>query len=442
MAVRHIDDQDLIFRIALGGRDPAGFLNALSGHILPAVIQIFQFLGGIQSPVLILFKEKSQGSFRSIQPAGGVHAGSQDKSGMIGSQDAACQAGHGDQGPESGVGRRCRCLQSVTDHDPVLILQRHDIADRSQGTESQQFSQKFLSSRRIHPGSQDLSQLPGNGSPADIAEGVVRSSGHRGRNLGIHDRVSGRQDPGLFPVLFQMERHLMMICHDHGHTGLFGGPQGPRSRYAVITGQDRINPAVSCLPDQTFIDSVSVADPVGKPGIRRGPAGPQYRDQYVGGTDPVHIIVPDDTDGFPLADPILQQADGPVHIRQEIRIMQHVHGPVQVAPGRFHPDHIPVADDPCQNRRYAAGPGDPHEIFFFMIYHPLGHGFPPEKTGGYLSIPLLFVTVCDQTTVLDLFLSSISFCFCSLLSFLDILPWPLYLLWLTTGPLPLGASAA
>ena len=86
------------------------------------------------------------------------------------------------------------------------------------------------------------------------------------------------------------------------------------------------------------------------------------------------------------------------------------------------PDYIPVADDPCQNRRYTAGPGYSHEIFFFMIYHPLGHGFPPEKTGGYLSIPLPFVTVCDQTTVLDLFLSSISFCFCSLLSFLDILP--------------------
>ena len=125
---------------------------------------------------------------------------------------------------------------------------------------------------------------------------------------------------------------------------------------------------------------------------------------------------------FLLADLFLQQADGTVHIRQQIRVMQHVHGPVQVTPGRFHPDYIPVADDPCQNRRYTAGPGYSHEIFFFMIYHPLGHGFPPEKTGGYLSIPLPFVTVCDQTTVLDLFLSSISFCFCSLLSFLDILP--------------------
>ena len=341
---------------------------------------------------------------------------------MIGSQGAAGQPGHGDQGPESGVGRRCRCPQSIPDHDPVLILQRHDIADGGQGAEAKQFFHQFLPAGYLHPGGQGLRQLPGNGGSADIPERVVRSSGHRGGNLGIHDRVSGRQDPGLFPVLFQTERHLMMVCHDYRHAGLFGNPQRLRGSYSVITGQDHIDPAVSCLPDQAFIDSISVTDPVGKPGIRCGPAGPQYRDQYIGSADSVHVIVPDDPDSPALADLFLQQADGTVHIRQQIRVMQHVHGPVQVTPGRFHPDYIPVADDPCQNRRYTAGPGYSHEIFFFMIYHPLGHGFPPEKTGGYLSIPLPFVTVCDQTTVLDLFLSSISFCFCSLLSFLDILP--------------------
>ena len=190
------------------------------------------------------------------------------------------------------------------------------------------------------------------------------------RDLRIHNRISGRKDVLPAAVLLQFEGNFMVVCHDHRHAEVFRGLQSLCRGNSIVTGHDRVDAVLSGLPDKALIDTVSVPHPLGKLCIRLYTEAPQRIPEDERGTDPVHVIIPDDPDPLSLPALFCQNIDSFFCIRQQRRIMKIFQRPPEELFCGFFPDHIPVPD---QARKYGR---DPAGLCYFVKIRPLG-GYDP-----------------------------------------------------------------
>ena len=145
-------------------------------------------------------------------------------------------------------------LQSFFHQNPVFILQIHHITDCSDSCKWKHFVHQIHF--RCHFFIQRFHHFHCNYCTAKSCKRIGT-----GLLFWIDYGICRWQNLLSFP--FQIfKRHLMMICHDHGHSQIFCFPYLRHCSDSIITGNNRISPLLPGLFNQMFIDSISVCDPV------------------------------------------------------------------------------------------------------------------------------------------------------------------------------------
>ena len=173
---------------------------------------------------------------------------------MICGQRFALQTADFDQCCKSNVVRVFHRFQPVSDQDPVLVHQLHDITDCGERCHLKEILWCFSH--------QCLHELQCNHRSADPFEGITAI-----RLLRINHRRCRRQDIRS-PVRVILVGHLMMIRNHHRQPQAVRQIHLPISRNPVITCQDRVHTVLMCLLDQMIVQSVSVLNAVGNHHIR------------------------------------------------------------------------------------------------------------------------------------------------------------------------------
>ena len=162
----------------------------------------------------------------------------------------------------------------------------------------------------------------------------------------------------------------MVIRHDDRHAQILRSLKGLYRGNSVVTGQDRIDPLFRSFIHKALVDAVSVPESLGKPYIRLDPKASKRVPEDKGGTDSVHIVIPDDPDPLSLSALHGQNIYSFVSIRQQCRVVKiFQRSPEKLFCG-FFPYHIPVPDQARKHGR------DPAGLCYFVKIRPLG-GYDP-----------------------------------------------------------------
>ena len=337
VAVLQVDHLDVLIRIQLL-RLAHCLLRPLVRHPLPLVVQELEMLRRLLRLLRIRLQEHAEPHLGTLQPPARVQARADDKADMEGGKVLRIQPAELRQLPEPHILRPAHSLQTFPHHLPVLFPQRHHITHRGDGRERQELHPFFPGDAL--PFIQDSDQLPGHCRTADIPKGVGAV-----RALRVHHCVRLREQlPAVFPVAY-----LMVVRHDDSHSQPLCLPDLLQGRDPVVTGQDGIRPFFLRPSDQVHVQAVAVLDPVRNVVVRLRPDLPQTREQDIGGTDPVDVVVPDHPD-LPVSVPFSEEdLRRPVHVLKEQRIRQMVQRSVQVFV-KFLFIHSPVHHEPRQIR--------------------------------------------------------------------------------------------
>ena len=174
-----------------------------------------------------------------------------------------------DQCPQSQIFGLFHLFQSIFHDDPVFIQKIHHITDRRHCCKFQQLRKTILS---ISHGNKlllfrlfqkHLYQFIGNDCPTDPLIRIMAVL-----LLWIDDK-RGRQD--LFPLCHAIHscyfpvRHFMMVCDKHLHAKLLCQCDLLCRCNPIITGDDHFYLLPAALPDDLFVQSVPILDPVRDP---------------------------------------------------------------------------------------------------------------------------------------------------------------------------------
>ena len=117
--------------------------HPLRRHTLAAVIKILELLRAAERLIRIFLHEEFQSSLRAVQPAGRIEAGAKHEAGVITGERFVCQPCDAKKRLKALVLRNRRFPQPFLHQDPVFVLQRHDITDRSKSSEGKKISEQF-----------------------------------------------------------------------------------------------------------------------------------------------------------------------------------------------------------------------------------------------------------------------------------------------------------
>ena len=121
----------------------SGGVRTLGGHTLSAVIEVLELLRVLQRADGILLHEQFQAPVSCVQPSGRVETWPEYKSRVVTGQGRLRETGHTDQSLQSKIIREGSFSQSFPHNDPVLITQRHHIADCSDTRKRDQIAPEF-----------------------------------------------------------------------------------------------------------------------------------------------------------------------------------------------------------------------------------------------------------------------------------------------------------
>ena len=221
---------------------------------------------------------------------------------MISTQGCSLQTVYLHQRPKARIFGMPHPFQSMFYDNAVLIPKLHHISHRGKGGKLKQFIQYLIVSFRLLLGCCHMSFLfclLKQSLYYLIRYHRSTDTGKRIRTIcpfGIHDSLCFRQKIPLFPIRSVLIRHLMMIGHDNPHSKLIGSRDLFCRRNSIIAGNKQPDTGFCRIPDQLFIDAITILYPVGNGSIHICPQKPQSPAQDMCGTYAVYIIIPYDPD--------------------------------------------------------------------------------------------------------------------------------------------------
>ena len=257
---------------------------------------------------------------------------------MISTQITVFQSALANQRPKSDVIRILKRFQSVLYDNTVFIAKFHDIRHRWKCCKRKVFFIPFSKGMGfiIHLIIKEGDHFPGNHRPADSVERIGVA-----RNFRINQSIGFRKVLRLY---------LMVIGHDHRHSLIFGTFNRPGGCDSVITGNDRIH-AVRCgLIYNPLIQPIAVPDSLGNIPADIASQFFDSRKKNVGRTNPVAVIIADDTDFLPASYFFRQYSGSFSCASQKMRIMKILQRTVQISINLIIANDIAVSDDPCDHR--------------------------------------------------------------------------------------------
>ena len=221
---------------------------------------------------LVLGQHQLESCVGSVEPPGGVDAGSEHEPERVLGDRLRLQTGHLHQGAQPGPRRARQQPKALPDKRAVLAQQRHYVGDGGEGDDVQ---------LPLHPGRiaarcrlKRLRQLVDDSRGTEIGAGVAA-------NGGMDDGTVRKLGPGT-----------MMVRNDDVH------PQ-PAGMRDFLDGAD---PAVGrheqpCAPgvetvDRRYREAVPVFHPARQQDAHLGAEVPQDRTRKRGGADPVDVVIP------------------------------------------------------------------------------------------------------------------------------------------------------
>ncbi len=148
--------------------------------------------------------------------------------------------------------------------------------------------------------------------------------------------------------LGQLRLALVMVRHHHVQAQGVGKIHFLVSGDTAVHGDHQRGPLVPEALDGGLGEAVAVLNPPGDIAQALGPAAFQIVHQKHGGGDAVHVVVPEDGDGLPSRNGLLNPGHGLVHVPHEHGGQRQLPVPVQKlrrcfrgddAPGRQHQGH-------------------------------------------------------------------------------------------------------
>ena len=165
----------------------------------------------------------------------------------------------------------------------------------------------------------------------------------------------------------------MMVCHDHGQSGLLCPPDRFRCSNTVIAGDDHLHACLHRLPDHPLVETISVPHPVRQDKIDPRSRTAQTPGENIGGTDAIHIIIAYDADPFSGVCGAAKQLCGLPDAGQIKGTAEIFYGPSQIPPGFLCADDAPVPNDSRKDRRDTANPSDLCKISTSAHLKPFCH---------------------------------------------------------------------
>ena len=164
-----------------------------------------------------------------------------------------------------------------------------------------------------------------------------------------------------------------MIRHQNSHPKLLCMCDFINRRNSVITGDDRVDPALISLSDQMVVYPIAVLHAVRylRADVRAAPLQPARKN--VGCHHTVNIIIADDTDRQMRFDLFLQNRGASVRIMEQVRVIQIVHASVYVFLHRRISDDLTVADQTCRDRTDQKSFRNARKVCSLLYYDPFFH---------------------------------------------------------------------
>ena len=127
---------------------------------------------------------------------------------------------------------------------------------------------------------------------------------------------------------------------------------------------------LSSASDQPLVDAVAVSHAFREDSVCISTALPERIPKRIGRTDPVHIVIPYDTEPLAFLYLFSQKIDRLPGIRKKTGIVEVFQASLQKQPRLIYSHDIPVADQSGKDRRYTAG------CRYFAKIRPLGGHCP------------------------------------------------------------------
>ena len=223
-----------------------------------------------------------------IQPAACIHARPKNESDMVGADSILIHSRARDQRTKSGTMRPLQHLQAFLYENPVFVFQFHHVAHGSNRHIFDQIVQILRVAARGLP--QGFHQFIGDGCPAQPFKWIFAPW-----LLWINDSICQRKQI-VFPVLFFLEGHLMMIRHHNRHPKALSVSNLPSRRNAIVAGNDRIYSIPVCPFDQFDVQPIPILHAAGNIAVHFRSQLLQTLQQNVGGIHSVNIVISDDPD--------------------------------------------------------------------------------------------------------------------------------------------------
>ena len=241
--------------------------------------------------------------------------------------------------------------KSLPDNDPVLIQERHHIANRCQCGKSEKLScdlhlllfQRRLFSGKIRLSEKEQRQPEYHLRSADLRKSGFRLSGFRIRNPRFGYDIRRRENITLLSVYF-LKGNFMMIRYDHGKPGILCLLQRTCRGNAVVAGNDGIHAVGNRLLHQSVIDPVAIANALRNRRTDLSPKEGNQLPQNIRGADPIHIIVSDDADPLTAYNLALQYKGSILKSGKQLRIIQICHCSAKIFADVLLILHVPVPD--------------------------------------------------------------------------------------------------
>ena len=246
--------------------------------------------------------------------------------------------------------------ESLADNDTVLSGQRHDVAD---GRESAHRKKRFLCLRKrlSHAREDCLREFERDDGTADH---TVFFRLFAALPLRIDHCVSRRQEESPLSAGTGLKRDFMMIRDDYRHAELLRAGDRFHGRDPVVACDQRVPAVVVGILHDAHVHAVAVFHAVREHGIGICAEREKCRPQDVRRTDPVDVIVPDDTDLSAASDRLRYDVSRFFHPGQQKRIAKRPHVSVQILRDPVFLRDPPVPDESCQDR------GDPVRLCGFL----------------------------------------------------------------------------
>ena len=247
----------------------------------------------------------------------------------------------------------------------VLTHQVHHIPDRSNRHIFHQII--YIVHIPLHHLIKSLHQLISYRSAAEPFERIFTV-----RPVRINYRIRlGHQIFTLSPCI--QIGHLVMIRHDYRKSHLLSISNLIHSCDSIITGNNRIDSVIQGPVDQHPVQSVPILDSVWNVRIHLAPQPGNSLLQYISRVHPIYIIIPDYPDRRPLTDLLRQNLHRLIHILHQHTIKKICNRSIQIKSNLLIRNHIPVPNQPRQNRRNPIPLPNPIKIRLLHRNKPLFH---------------------------------------------------------------------